>query len=176
MFDKLIDWLVSLVNEIKPFFIIKEYEEAVRLRGGKYSKSFKKGFYLKIPFYDEIIAQHVVITTLDLPSQSLVTKDGKNIVIKAIVKYKIYDVKIFLLEVYDAKDALSDVAQGIIKDIMISSSWEDCINIEIDTLITRKVKNEVKKFGVLIEKVTLTNIGIIRSIRLFNENEIIKNE
>jgi regulator of protease activity HflC (stomatin/prohibitin superfamily) len=170
MFDKLLEWLLSIINQLLPWFIIREYEEAIVLRLGKLKGHYKKGFYWKVPFADEVIEQHVVTTTLNLPSQSLVTKDGTNIVVKAMVKYKITDVQTFLLEVYDSIDAISDVAQGIVKDIVMSSTWDQCRDLEIDNTITKKVRVELKKLGVYIEKVTLTDIANIKTLRLINES------
>lgn len=176
MFDKLIDWLTSVINDLVPFFIVKEYEEALQLSGGKFKRKVEAGFYRKIPFYDEVMRQHITMTTLNLPAQSLVTKDHKNIVVKAVVKYKITDIKVFLLEVYDSVDAISDVSQGIIKNVIMPVPWEQCKDLEIDNTITKKVRNELKKFGVYIEAVTLTSIAEMRTIRLINQNETITND
>jgi len=170
MLDSLIQWITSVLGEVVPFFIIKEYEEGIQLRGGRYLRVVRPGFHFKVPFFDEIISQHVVLTTLSLPAQSLVTKDNKNIVVEAMVKYKINDVKVFLLEVYDSTDAIGDVSQGIIKEIIMSSTWEEARDNELDNTITKKVRNELKKFGVYVEKVTLTSIADMRTIRLINQS------
>ena len=119
MLDSLIQWLTSIIEHISPFVIVKQYENGIQLRFGKYMRSLNPGLYIKIPFIDEILTQHVVLTTLSLPAQSLVTSDNKNIVVEAMVKYKITDAQIFLLEVYDSVDAVSDISQGIIKELII---------------------------------------------------------
>lgn len=173
MFDKLIDFLISIIDHVNPFVIVKEYQEAVLLRNGKFKKVWIKGFHLKLPFIDEYIQQHIMLTTLTLPAQSLVTKDGHNIVIKAVVKYKIVDVKTFCLELFDSVDAISDISQGIIKNVVMGSDWEKCIDNDIDNLITKKVRSEIKKYGVEITQVTLTDIAKIRTIRLINEGQSI---
>lgn len=169
MFDKLIDLLAQWWNFLMPAVIIPDYEEAVLLRGGKFKKVLKPGFHVKLPIIDEVVSQHVVITTLSLSAQSLYTKDKQNVVVKAVVKYKISDVKVFLLEVFDAQDALADMTQSIIKNIIISLPLEACIDPEIDNTLTKKVRVEAKKWGVDIQQVTLTDIAPIRSFRLIND-------
>lgn len=173
MFDKLIDFVISIIDHINPFFIVREFQEAVFLRNGKFKKVLKAGFHLKLPFIDEYIQQHIMLTTLTLPAQSLVTKDGHNIVIKAVVKYRIVDVETFCLELFDSVDAISDISQGIIKNVIMGSDWEKCIDNDIDNLITKKVRTEIKKYGVEITQVTLTDIAKIRTIRLINEGQSI---
>lgn len=171
MFEALLNWLTAIYNDLVPFFIIKEYEEAVLLRFGKFKGVYKKGLHWKIPFFDEIINQHTVITTLSIPAQSLVTTDNHEIVVESIVKYKIADTKIFLLEVYDTVDAISDVTQGIIKNVIMTSTWAECRDTAIDKAIEKKVRVELKKFGVYVEAVTLTSISKIRTYRLINQTQ-----
>jgi regulator of protease activity HflC (stomatin/prohibitin superfamily) len=169
MFDKLIDLIVQWISDILPVVIIPSYEEGVHLSFGKYKRTIKPGMHFKIPFVDEILHQHVVVTTLSLPAQSLYTLDKQNFVVKGVVKYKISDVKTFLLEVYDAKDALSDMTMSIIKNIVISIPAEMCIDPELDALLTKKARVEAKKWGVEIQQVTLTDVAPIKSYRLIND-------
>ena len=170
MFDKLIDLLSDWWSYITPFVIIPTYEEAVLLRFGHFKKVLGPGFHVKLPLFDEVISQHVVVTTLSLAAQSLYTKDKQNIVVKGVIKYRIADVKTFLLEVFDAQDALADMTQSIIKNIIISSSLEQCIDPEMDNVLTKKTRMEAKKWGVDIQQVTLTDIAPIRSFRIINDS------
>ena len=169
MFDKLVELIINWIDRLLPLVIIPSYEEGVQLRFGKFRKVLHPGIHFKIPFGDEIIHQHVVVTTLSLPAQSLYTLDRQNFVVKGVVKYKISDVKTFLLEVYDAKDALSDMTMSIVKNIVISIPAEKCIDPELDNLLTKKARVEAKKWGVDIQQVTLTDVAPIKSYRLIND-------
>jgi regulator of protease activity HflC (stomatin/prohibitin superfamily) len=169
MLEKLIELLSNWWSQVTPVVIVPVYEEAVLLRVGKFLKILKPGLHFKIPLFDEVISQHVVVTTISLAAQSLYTKDKQNIVCKGVIKYRIADVKIFLLEVYDAQDAISDMTLSIIKKIITSASLEECIDPEIDNLLTKKVRVEARKWGVDVQQVTLTDIAPIRSFRLIND-------
>ena len=170
MLEKLIELLSNWWSQISPVVIVPVYEEAVLLRVGKFLKILKPGLHFKIPLFDEVISQHVVVTTISLAAQSLYTKDRQNIVCKGVIKYKISDVKVFLLEVYDAQDAISDMTLSIIKKIITSASLDECIDPEIDNLLTKKVRVEARKWGVDVQQVTLTDLAPIRSYRLINDN------
>jgi len=174
MFDRLIDLISEWIEKIIPFFIVMEYEEAVVLRFGKFHKVAKTGLHFRIPIVDEFMTNHVVVTTLSLPPQSLYTKDKQNIVVKGVIKYRIADVQTFLLEVYDAQDALSDMTQSIIKNVVMDKSLEECIDTEIDNLLSKKARVEAKKWGVEIQQVTLTDLAPIRSFRLINDTVVNK--
>lgn len=170
MFDKLIEIITHWWLQLTPVIIIRDYEEAVLLRFGKFKAVFKPGIHFKIPLFDEVIDQHVVITTLSLDAQSLYTLDKQNIVVKAVIKYKISDVKTFLLEVYDAQDALSDMSQSIIKNVIMSMTMDECTDSELDNTLTKKVRVEARKWGVEIQQVTLTDLAPIRSFRFINDS------
>ena len=174
MFDKLIELIINWITEIIPFVIIYSYEEAVLLRLGKFKKTLGAGIHFKIPFFDNVINQHVVVTTLSLPPQSLYTLDKQNFVVKGLIKYKISDVKVLLLEVYDAQDALSDMTLSIIKSIITTLPSEDLLNNDIDNILTKKTRVEAKKWGVEIHQVTLTDIAPIKSFRLISDS-VLKN-
>ncbi len=169
MFDKLIEIISHWWLQLVPFVIIREYEEAVLLRFGMFNRVMLAGIHFKIPLIDEVLDQHVVVTTLSLDAQSLYTKDKQNIVVKAVIKYKIADVKTFLLEVYDAQDALSDMSQSIIKNVIMSMSMDECTDSELDNTLTKKVRVEARKWGVEVQQVTLTDLAPIRSFRLIND-------
>jgi regulator of protease activity HflC (stomatin/prohibitin superfamily) len=134
----------------------------------------KPGIHIKLPFFDEVIDQHVVVTTLSLDAQSLYTKDKQNIVVKGLIKYKIADIQTFILEVYDAQDAISDMTQYIIKNIIMDKTLDECIDTEIDNILTKKARVEARKWGVEIQQVTLTDIAPMRSYRIINDTVINK--
>lgn len=173
MLDKLIEFIISFWNDLAPYFVINEYQEGLILRFGKYHKSYKSGIHWKIPFFDDVLKTHIITTTLSTPPQSLCTKDNFEIVIEAVVKYQIEDSKKFLLDIYDTQDGIQDITQAIIKEVVMEKSWEECKDSDLDNLITKKVRSEVKKYGIKVEKVTLVSITRTRSLRLIgNANQL----
>lgn len=175
MFDKLIEFLLGLITDILPCFVVTEYNKAVVFRAGKFHKVADGGIHWKIPFIDQPDERTVITTTMSIPTQSITTKDGIQLVVKAVVKYNINDIKKHVLNVYDPIDAISDTTQGIVKEQITSRFLKDCADNELDNEITKKVRVAVKHWGLEIEKVTLTDMGTIKSLRLFNETSNIFN-
>lgn len=170
MFDRLFEILAGLWRHLIPFQVIPQYEKGVHLRFGKFFRVVEAGLVWKVPFADEILTHHVVVTTINLPPQSLATKDEKNIVVSAVVKFRVTDIKTFLLEIYDSVDAIGDLSQGIIRKVIINKSWDECKSEEIDNEISKRVRAEAKKWGIEVSSVTLANLAQIKSIRLFNDS------
>jgi len=91
-------------------------------------------------------------------------------VVKAVIKYRISDIETFLLEVWDAIDALSDMTQGIIFDIVKEKTLEELQNSDLKPLISRKVRSEAKRWGIEVDTVTLSDFAEITSIRLLSDS------
>jgi regulator of protease activity HflC (stomatin/prohibitin superfamily) len=164
MFDKLIDFVLNLKDEVIPVKIVNEWEGGIHMRAGKFLKSTQPGLNFKIPFIDQFWVVHTVPQTVDLLSQTLTTKDGKNIVLKGIIRYKIEDPKKYLISVNSARDVLVDTVQGVIKNVIEDFTWGDAT--KLDTLITEKSKVMVEDWGIKVEQVTLVDFSLIKTYRL----------
>jgi len=168
MFDKLIELISQFIDYIKFWEVINPYEKGILLRLGKFKRVLDNGFHFKRPFFDVVEKDIVVTQTLTIPSQTINTKDLKEITIKSVVKYSIADIKLFLTEVYDRVDAISDTTMVINKELIVKTNL-DGIHL-LDGEIAKKLRVQVKKWGIEIESVCLTDITKTNSFRLFNEN------
>ena len=93
MFDKLIDLIVTFINDILPWKIVDQWEEGVHLSTGKFKKIIKPGLNFKIPFFDQIITTPVITQTVNLSAQTVTSEDNRSVVLTSIVRYHIHDVQ-----------------------------------------------------------------------------------
>ncbi len=166
LFQVVADFLKAAWGYFWPFFVVDQWEEAVVLRLGRHHRSVKPGFHWKWPWFEQVFEQRITTSTVPSASQSLTTKDGKNIVVSGIIKYRVTDVKIFLTETEEPIDAVGDLTQGIIKNVIMAKTWEECLSTGLDNEITKKVRVEAKRWGIEVEQVTLGSLAILRSFRL----------
>jgi regulator of protease activity HflC (stomatin/prohibitin superfamily) len=165
----LFDFLKSFWSNIIPFYVLNEYEHGVVLRFGKHHKNIEAGFYWKIPFVDAPVHCHNTVTTMAIKNQSLTTLDGEQITIESIVKYKIVNAKKYILEVEDSIDAINDITQGKIKQIVNSKTWEEIRRLR-DEEIRELVGNEAREWGIKIYYITITSLVKTRVYKLINNN------
>lgn len=168
LFGHLFEFISSFWESLTFWIVVKEYEFGVVLRLGKFHRRIDAGLHWKIPFFDEALTCHNTITTLNLKSQSLTTKDNKDVVISGIVKYKINNPKTYLLEVNDAVDAINDITQGKIKELVVRKTWEELREMK-DNEVEELVDSETKKWGIKVYYITITDLALIRSIRLIQQ-------
>jgi regulator of protease activity HflC (stomatin/prohibitin superfamily) len=155
-------------DTFKICFWVQEYEGAILMRVGKYKRDLEPGFHWKWFVFDEVLTCSIATETMNVKSQSLTTKDNHNIVISAVVKGNISNPKKYLLKVKDVTAAISDVTQGKIKDIVMHKTWEECRD-NLDETITSAVQSEAKKWGISVDYVTITDLAIIKTIRLIQQ-------
>jgi regulator of protease activity HflC (stomatin/prohibitin superfamily) len=167
MFDKLVDLLVRFSMDILPFVIVEQWNGAVQLRYGKFIKVLYPGIHFKIPFFDSIIECPVITQSVNLPSQTLTTLDDESIVLKSIIRYRVSNIQTYLLGVMHANDVLIDTTQGMIRDVVELTTWDDLV--DVNETITNKVKEYVVRWGIEVEAVTITDLGIVKSFRIFGD-------
>jgi membrane protease subunit HflK len=143
MFDKLIDIVVTFIHDILPFKIVDQWEAGVHLKIGRFYRVVHPGLNWKVPFFDKIWVAPIITQTVNLSPQTLTTLDERSIVLTSIVRYHVVNVECFLLKVMHANDVLVDMTQGIIRDIVENTNWDDLV--DLTGIVTPEVNNEVAK-------------------------------
>ena len=167
MLDKLVDLLVRFGMDMLPFVIVEQWNGSVQLRFGKFIKVLYPGIHFKIPFFDSVIETPVITQSVNLPSQTLTTLDDESIVLKSIIRYKVSNIQTYLLSVMHANDVLIDTTQGIIRDVVERTTWNNLV--DVNETITNEVKEYVVRWGIEVEAVTITDLGIVKSFRIFGD-------
>jgi len=167
MFDKLVALIERFGYQLMPFVIIEQWNGAVQLRYGKWIKNLPAGIHFKIPFFDSVIESPMITQSVNLPSQTLTTLDEQSIVLKSIIRYRVSNIQTYLLSVMHANDVLIDTTQGIIRDVVEMTRWNDLV--DVNSQITNEVKEYVVKWGIEVEAVTITDLGIVKSFRIFGD-------
>lgn len=170
---KLVEWISSFLESAKFWAVMTAFQEGVILRLGKYHRTIGPGLHWVVPFVDAVEEVVIVPMTITLPTQTITLKDGKIVVAKAMVKCKVFDSKGYSLEVYDAKDAVSDTSCGVIFETLRKMTLEEAIAADLSAAVTVSVRREVKKWFISILAVTFTDFGEVRTIRLINEGQLL---
>ncbi len=180
MFDRLFDFIHDFFHLFQFWVIIDEYEEGVVKTAGVRRPRQKRwhfwrrkcvvltgGFHFVFPLgIDEILVDNVVPCVDEFDEQSLTTKDGKSITLNVVVMWSIEDIEKILFDVEDADSAFEEAVCGIIGEIVESMTWEDIHGGHLSKVITKKVRQRVKKWGIKVHSIQFKNLTQSRAIRL----------
>lgn len=173
LFGRLIDLIVLIWKFFIPFVVVKGFEQGVVLTWGKYTRSisgddgvFGTGFHWIAPFYIEtVITDVVVLRVINLSAQSLTTKDGRTVVIGGIARASISDIRKATMDVDGVDGAVRDSCLGAIGTLVEESTWDEMLKAEFREELLRRVRDEVRDFGVKIKSVKLSDKAPSRAYR-----------
>lgn len=166
MFERILDFLASSWNLLRPVLVVSDFEGGVILRFGRYHRTIAPGLHWKLPLADNAIVTSTVTTTMALRPQTLTTKDDLTIVVSAIVKYHISDVRAYLLDIWDSADVINDLTLGTIREIVASVNYADLRGRAMEVEVLADIRDEASRYGVHIDKVTFSDLGKVKSLRL----------
>lgn len=170
MFDKLFEFIISFWNDLKPFYIVNQYERAVHLRFGKlHIETVHPGIHWKMPFFDKVIEAIVSTDTLNISEICITTTDNKTIIASAAIEFQVIDVQKFLIQTNEAISNMHDICRGIISDYLMDSTWSDCTSKRALTTITGRIKKRMDDIGVEIKMVTFTDMCLSLVLKQFND-------
>jgi regulator of protease activity HflC (stomatin/prohibitin superfamily) len=163
MFSELLDVLQRVGGSLLPFVVVEQWQEGVILRFGKFRRTLCPGFHWMIPWVDKPVCVSAVTTTTALKAQSVVTKDGRVVTAEAVVRWRLQDVKAFVLDVWDADNVIIDSTQGAIADALRSVELS---SPELHRRVLLESRRALVRFGVKVEAVTLTTLAPVKVLRL----------
>jgi regulator of protease activity HflC (stomatin/prohibitin superfamily) len=170
MFDKITDFIIGSLTFFQFFTVVNIYEKGIVLRYGKYNRKLDAGFHFIIPFYiEEVLTHETILTTRNLGSQSLTTKDDYKIIVSSIVSYHVSNVKTLLLKVEQAETILEDTVYGVITRHILDNTYEFVISEKFIERILKEIKKKAKKFGITVDNIYFMDLSEIKTIRIISE-------
>lgn len=132
----------------------------------------KPGLHWYWPVTTEICFVVTARQPTDITPMSILTFDGQSIVISASVIFRVNDVvKAIGEKNWDVDAVVVDITQGIIFHAVRSKTFEDlCQNSDqLIEELTENAKNELRKFGILVERVLLKDFDRSKTFRMLGE-------
>lgn len=168
MFEKFFEFIVQCWERLSPFEVIDAYQAGGVLRFGKYHRTLVPGLHMKWPIAERVVVVETCITTLRLPPQTLTTKDDVSVVVQAMIKYQILVDKLeaYITEIWDQTDVLADVAMGAIRTEVGKLNYAELVTEKPEQKVVEAARNEVNRYGFKLHRITFTDLGRMRSLRL----------
>jgi uncharacterized membrane protein YqiK len=129
---------------------------------GRYSRTLPPGRHLFNIFTEKVISVSMRTVCLDVPAQTLMTKDNLALTIDAVCFYNVFDARLAAFEVEDYQYALGMLAQVTIRSVLGEMNLQEILagrNTINDSL--RKIIDErTDPWGIKVDRVELKEIKI----------------
>jgi regulator of protease activity HflC (stomatin/prohibitin superfamily) len=167
-------WIGQLVDWVGQFFprwvIIRATHGGVKFVRGSKIVPLAPGWHLYWPLTTELLTYPTARQAADLRTQTLMTTDGKTLVVGGLIVYEIKDIAAILAHTWDPEQTIKDIALSAIHDVLVRMSWLDIrCDQEHGTLnlkLRKRVRRELDKFGVKVLKTTITDLAQTRVYKL----------
>ena len=162
---ELFSWFGSFVPR---WLIVRSTEAGVKFRWGKHVHVLTPGIRWYWPAFTDVETETVVRQTLNLDAQTLMTADDKTVVASGVIVFKITDIIKFLVDNFDADEAIAEVAGSALRKFVISKTVEEIQKgrADVDNSLTREAQKLLKDFGIEVEYARLVSFSTARVINL----------
>ena len=169
-----LELLAHYLRQVWPLWIVKSFQQGIRFRNGRDVALLRPGVYFAWWWFEEIEAVNVVPRVINLPSQTITTKDGKTVTFSANVEFHIENARAYYCAVYDADHSLRNAAMGHLARKIREWTLDELQThqSDLERSLERTLTTYVKDWGVVIRDVRLTDLTASRGYRLFADQGV----
>ncbi|WP_216604123.1 slipin family protein [Acidianus sp. RZ1] len=143
---------------------VKEWERAVVLRLGRVLGIKGPGLIFLIPFVDRPIIVDLRVRTIDIPPQTIITRDNVTVSIDAVVYYKVLKEGVIsaVSQVSDYNKAVSNISQTSLRDIIGQMELDEVLSKreEINRKLQEILDSYTEPWGIKVTAVTVRDIKV----------------
>ena len=146
---------------LKTARVVPQREQFVIERLGKYAKTLDAGFHILVPFVDVVAYKHTLKEqTVDVPSQSCITKDNISVEIDGVIYLQVNDARAASYGIQDYRFATSRPAQHTLRSeigkIELDRTFEE--RETINSQVVHAVDRAAEPWGVKILRYEIKDI------------------
>ncbi|OKH11620.1 hypothetical protein NIES208_17115 [[Limnothrix rosea] IAM M-220] len=145
----------------KSIHIIEENEQAIVTRFGRFKRVLKPGMNFILPLMDKIaFKEGLQERVLDIPPQTVITKDNISIKVDAIIYWEIFDVYRVYYDVDDLMDSLANLVKTMLRSKIGNLELQETYSSreEINSKLINQLSAVTSKWGVRVTLVEIQDI------------------
>jgi regulator of protease activity HflC (stomatin/prohibitin superfamily) len=170
--DAAFAWLSQIVEAMLQLIprrvIIRATERGVKWSLWKEPQEMMPGIRFYWPLITDIEVTVVARQTINLPTQSLMTKDGQTVVAGGVIVYKISDVVQAIGKInWSPEDTAGDITQAAVVEVV--AKW-DCdkllknISGDVEKQLTAICRKQLRQFGVHVSRAALVDFSTVSQL------------
>ncbi|OGH95761.1 MAG: hypothetical protein A2039_07420 [Candidatus Melainabacteria bacterium GWA2_34_9] len=147
--------------------ITAQWERAVILRYGSFHSVKGPGIIYVIPIIDYAKFLDMRVLTLNIPKQSVITKDNVPIEVDGVVFFKIEDAEKSIVKIQDYRFAISQYAQNSLRDVLGGLSLDEVLaeRERVQKEVYEHFKEKVKEWGMYVDSVRILDIQMPEDLK-----------
>ncbi len=155
---------VLLMNTIK---ILREYERGVVFFLGRFQAVKGPGLIVLFPGIQKMVKVDLRVTTMDVPTQDVISRDNVSVKVNAVIFVKIVDPEKAIIQVENAYEATSQKAQTTLRSVLGQHQLDEMLSEreKLNADIQQILDQQTDAWGIKVQNVELKHVDL-------NENMI----
>jgi regulator of protease activity HflC (stomatin/prohibitin superfamily) len=155
--------VIILASAIK---VVREYERVVIFRMGRLMGAKGPGIFLIIPIVDNLVKVDLRIVTIDVPKQTIITKDNVTVDVDAVIYYRVVEPQNAITKVENFWVATSMLGQTTLRDIIGQIDLDDLLSKrdELNKKLQVVLDDATEPWGIKISAVTIRDVSLPESM------------
>ena len=147
--------------------ILPEYERGVILRLGRLLGTKGPGFFLIIPFVDNMRKADLRVITMDVPPQEVITKDNVTVRVNAVVYFRVVDPESALLKVMDYVRATSQIAQTTLRNVLGQAELDELLvqREKLNQSLQQIIDEHTDPWGIKVSAVEIKEVELAEQMK-----------
>jgi regulator of protease activity HflC (stomatin/prohibitin superfamily) len=146
--------------------VLNEYERGVMFTLGRFTGIKGPGMILVVPMVQHMRKVDLRVIVLSVPKQDVITRDNVSVKVNAVVYFRIVDAAKAIIQVENAFDATSQVAQTTLRSVVGQHEMDDLLaqrdKLNID--LQRILDQSTETWGIKVSTVEIKDVDLDESM------------
>src|SRR5580704_4906433 len=159
----LIAFLILIVMLIfSALNVLNEYERAVVFSLGRFTGIKGPGVVLIFPVFQRMRRVDLRVIVLNVPKQDVITRDNVSVKVNAVVYFRVVDPEKAIIQVANAFDATSQVAQTTLRSVVGQHEMDDLLSQrdKLNVDLQRILDQATEAWGIKVSTVEIKDVDL----------------
>ena len=155
--------LVLLFSALR---VLNEYERGVMFTLGRFTGVKGPGLIILIPVVQQMRKVDLRVIVLNVPKQDVITRDNVSVKVNAVVYFRIIDAGKSIIQVANAYDATSQVAQTTLRSVVGQHEMDDLLaqRDKLNADLQRILDQATEVWGIKVSNIEIKDVDLDESM------------
>ena len=146
--------------------VLNEYERGVMFTLGRFTGIKGPGIILVVPIVQQMRKVDLRVIVLNVPKQDVITRDNVSVKVNAVVYFRIVDAGKAIIQVENAFDATSQVAQTTLRSVVGQHEMDDLLSQrdKLNVDLQRILDQNTETWGIKVSNVEIKDVDLDESM------------
>ncbi len=158
--------IILIILVFSAFNVLNEYERAVVFTLGRFTGIKGPGVVLIFPVVQKMRRVDLRVIVLNVPKQDVITRDNVSVKVNAVVYFRIVDPGKAIIQVANAFDATSQVAQTTLRSVVGQHEMDDLLaqRDKLNVDLQRILDQATEAWGIKVSTVEIKDVDLDESM------------